>query len=254
MLNKKTNNFNDFSRYYSEENQELLEKKSKLAPYIIFSFLLILISFSYLLYTYILNQKNTTNTKKFEPKILTQTIPSTIPSSLPSVIAPSLETPSVNKETSLIIKQKENIKKLVIKKIQEEKIIEKHSEKQKESILINQNKPITVKNNNLLEEKALQVTQNQKKVLFKKENILTKKTEIKKIVKKEPKPINIVSSSEKENLNELSLQLEKLLKKRQTPLKNNSAEESTDVTKEKFHIISNPSIIYRDEEFSIPIH
>jgi len=233
MLNKKTNNFNDFSRYYSEENQELLEKKSKLAPYIIFCFLLILIFFSYLIYTYILNQKNTTS---FEPQILTKDITS----SSPIIREPSPKTP--------LMKQKEHIKKLVIEKIKEEKIIKINSKEKEEenTILGDEDKIITLNKHIFLEE--------QEKPIQIKENKKTEQIEVKKNLKKEPEPINTIRALEKKNLNELSLQLEELLKKKKTPLKNNNSEEFTHVVKEKFHIISNPKIIYRDEEFSIPIH
>jgi len=146
------------------------------------------------------------------------------------------------------MKQKEHIKKLVIEKIKEEKIIKINSKEKEEenTILGDEDKIITLNKHIFLEE--------QEKPIQIKENKKTEQIEVKKNLKKEPEPINTIRALEKKNLNELSLQLEELLKKKKTPLKNNNSEEFTHVVKEKFHIISNPKIIYRDEEFSIPIH
>lgn len=52
MLHKRTNNFNDFNRYYSEENQELLEKKSKTHPLFSFVILLLMLLGFYFTYNY----------------------------------------------------------------------------------------------------------------------------------------------------------------------------------------------------------
>jgi len=107
MLNKKTDNFNDFSRYYSEENQELLEKKSRRTPFILLSLLLFIMSFSYLIYIYLLKQQNSTNRNdSFKSKIITENTPI-----LPIVITEvHTEKPILEKKISTIIKEKNPIK------------------------------------------------------------------------------------------------------------------------------------------------
>ena len=125
MLNRKTNNFNDFSRYYSEENQELLEKKAKFDPYIIFTLLLTLILFSYYMYTFLLQQKQVT------PSLDSNKI---IEKKNPTIKKKPLEDSIIDQET-FTLKQKKLIEKLVIEKIKQEKVI-----KRKENNLINSKK------------------------------------------------------------------------------------------------------------------
>ena len=123
MLNKRTDNFNDFSRYYSEENQELLEKRSKWAPFIPLYILLFLMLFSYLIYTYLLKQNltqnNTNKNDSFKSKIITKNTPTS-----PIVtIKVHIEDPILEKKAYTIIKEKDLIKKLPIQEIKKEKPI-----------------------------------------------------------------------------------------------------------------------------------
>ena len=218
MLNRKTNNFNDFSRYYSEENQELLEKKSKLVPYTVFSFLLGLLFVSYVIYTYLLNQKTSQNTKKI---------------STPNVIITdtSMEASSP-REKVLDLKQKENIEKIVIEKIIEEKKIEKNLQKEKKETLVK--KETLIKKEKTLSKKVVKVH---------------KKTIIKKTPKRNTKIVNTVKVIDRKNLDNLSSQLEKIVNKRHFPKKRKE-----NLSQVEEHTYMSPNIIYREEKLSIPTH
>jgi len=182
MLNKKTDNFNDFSRYYSEENQELLEKKSRRTPFILLSLLLFIMSFSYLIYIYLLKQQNSTNRNdSFKSKIITENTPI-----LPIVITEvHTEKPILEKKISTIIKEKNPIKNPPIQEIKKEK-------------------PILVK-------KELKTIDTIKK--SDKKNLDNLSSQLEKLIKKEFKTINTIKESDKKNLEDLSYQLEKVVNK-----------------------------------------
>jgi len=110
MLNNRTDNFNDFSRYYSEENQELLEKKSKWTLFLPLSILLFIMLFSYLIYIYLLKQNlmqnNTNKDDSFKSKIITKNTPPS-PIAIPEI---HIEKPIlVEKEEPILVKQEEPI-------------------------------------------------------------------------------------------------------------------------------------------------
>jgi hypothetical protein len=77
MLNKKINNFDDFSDYYSEENQLLLAKKSKFRSYLILLLLIVLVA--YLSHKHTIHSKQSKSLNTLDPKILTETSTSTTP-------------------------------------------------------------------------------------------------------------------------------------------------------------------------------
>ena len=168
MLHKKTDNFNDFSRYYSEENQELLEKKNNHSPYLTSLLLLFLIALSYFAYTHFAHKKSEKALHEKENQI-------TLPSS--PQITSMKEEKSI--ESDATIKKRALIAKLVIEKIEEQKIQKKRLQEkrlQKEKFQEERRKE-AVKKEQEREERA-------KKEKIEEERLAQKKTLQEKLKKK----------------------------------------------------------------------
>jgi len=167
MLNNRTDNFNDFSRYYSEENQELLEKKSKWTLFLPLSIVLFIMLFSYLIYIYLLKQNlienNTNKNDSFKSKIITKNTP-TSPIAIPKI---HIEKPIlVEKEKPILVEKEKPI------------LVEKEK-----PILAEKEKPILVKKERpVLAEKEFKTINTIKE--SDKKNLNNLSSQLKKIVNK----------------------------------------------------------------------